>query len=104
MKVYRPVVPDFRPINMTRSGKPLGGTWSRTDTLAQAQTLQSKGRLAEAETLYRQVLKSHPDAVPALEGLGVLVFQQGRAGEAATLFERAVAQQAAIGAVARQPR
>ncbi len=61
------------------------------NTLDQAQRLQSQGRLAEAESLYRQVLESHPNAVRALEGLGVLVFQQGRAGEAATLFGRAVA-------------
>ena len=59
--------------------------------LAEARALQSKGRLAEAETLYRQVLESHPNAAQALDGLGVLVFQQGRASEAAKLFGMAVA-------------
>jgi tetratricopeptide (TPR) repeat protein len=56
-----------------------------------AQALQLQGRRAEAEILYRELLQEQPDAIGALEGLGVLVFQQGRAGEAASLFARAVA-------------
>jgi tetratricopeptide (TPR) repeat protein len=56
-----------------------------------ANSLHAKGRKVEAESLYRQVLQRQPDAVGALEGLGVLVFQQGRAGEAAPLFGRALA-------------
>jgi tetratricopeptide (TPR) repeat protein len=64
----------------------------RNNRLAQARALQSTGRIAEAETLYRQMIESDPDASLALEGLGVLIFQQGRAGEAATLFGRAVAR------------
>jgi tetratricopeptide (TPR) repeat protein len=58
-----------------------------------AKAVQLQGRAAEAETLYRQLLRKQPDAFEALEGLGVLVFQQGRAQEAATLFARAVAVQ-----------
>jgi tetratricopeptide (TPR) repeat protein len=41
--------------------------------------------------LYRQVLGLNPDAALALEGLGVLMFQEGRTAEAAALFERGVA-------------
>jgi tetratricopeptide (TPR) repeat protein len=56
-----------------------------------ARSLQLRGRLAEAEALYREVLRDRPEAAVALEGLGVLVFQQGRAAEAAELFARGVA-------------
>jgi tetratricopeptide (TPR) repeat protein len=56
-----------------------------------AKALQLRGRVAEAEALYREVLAALPDTAEALEGLGVLVFQQGRAAEAAVLFARGVA-------------
>ncbi len=59
--------------------------------LHQAKALQFRGRVAEAEVLYREVLREQPDTPEALEGLGVLVFQQGRAAEAAELFARGVA-------------
>jgi tetratricopeptide (TPR) repeat protein len=59
-------------------------------TLETAQSLHGQGRLAEAETLYREVLTFQPDAVPALAGLGVLAYQHGRADEAASLFARGV--------------
>ena len=53
----------------------------------------SAARLALAERRYRQVLATDPQSVAALEGLGVLLFQQGRAGEAVQLFGRGVALQ-----------
>ena len=56
-----------------------------------AKSLQVRGRVAEAEALYREVLRERPEAAAALEGLGVLVFQQGRAALAAELFARGVA-------------
>jgi tetratricopeptide (TPR) repeat protein len=59
-------------------------------TIDRAQAYHLQGRLAEAEALYREVLQSRPDALRALEGLGVLAFQQGRAEEAAALFARGV--------------
>ncbi len=59
-------------------------------TIDKAQAYHLQGRLAEAEALYRAVLQSRPDALRALEGLGVLAFQQGRAEEAAALFARGV--------------
>ncbi len=59
-------------------------------TIDTAQALHLQGRLAEAEVLYREVLSRQPDAVPALEGLGVLAYQCGRADEAANLFARGV--------------
>ena len=49
-------------------------------SLQAAQALQRQGRTAEAEALYRELLHAQPDALEALEGLAVLVFQQGRTG------------------------
>ena len=56
-----------------------------------ARGLQLQGRMAEAEALYRDLLGKQPNALQALEGLGVVLFQQGRAEEAAALFARGVA-------------
>jgi tetratricopeptide (TPR) repeat protein len=56
-----------------------------------AKGLHLQGRMAEAEALYRDLLRRQPDALSALEGLGVVLFQQGRAEEAAALFARGVA-------------
>ena len=56
-----------------------------------AKSLQMRGRTVEAEALYREVLREAPDTASALEGLGVLVFQQGEPSEAAELFARGVA-------------
>ena len=50
--------------------------------LERAQSLHARGRLVEAETLYRDVLQRQPNEVKALEGLGVLTFQVGRLDEA----------------------
>jgi tetratricopeptide (TPR) repeat protein len=58
--------------------------------LDEAQALHLKGQTAEAERLYRQALKEDPDDLRALEGLGVLLFQQGHAAQAAELFGRCV--------------
>ena len=60
-------------------------------TIEVAKGLQLKGRMAEAERLYRDLLGKQPDAVSAIEGLGVVLFQQGRAEEAAAVFARGVA-------------
>jgi tetratricopeptide (TPR) repeat protein len=59
--------------------------------LDRARALHVQGKHAESEELYRQVLGLNPEAVLALEGLGVLMFQEGRTAEAAALFERGVA-------------
>jgi tetratricopeptide (TPR) repeat protein len=58
------------------------------NALARALALHTQGQLAAAEKLYHEVLQSHPNAFPAIEGLGALAFQQGRANEAAMLFAR----------------
>jgi tetratricopeptide (TPR) repeat protein len=55
-----------------------------------AQALHIQGRLDEAEQIYRQILNAHPDELRSLEGLGVLLFQRGRAAEAVPFLERGV--------------
>jgi tetratricopeptide (TPR) repeat protein len=49
-----------------------------------------RGRPADAERAFRQVLVSEPHSVAAWLGLGKSLRSQGRAGEAATCFARAL--------------
>jgi predicted O-linked N-acetylglucosamine transferase (SPINDLY family) len=49
------------------------------------------GRLAEAETIYRQVLAQQPNHADALHLLGVLAGHAGRLNEAPDLIRRAIA-------------
>ena len=57
----------------------------------QAIALHQQGRLADAETLYRQILALDPNVFPALYLLGMLRLQQGDSGEAVQLIGRALA-------------
>ena len=75
----------------------------REGTIARAQALHVQGRLDEAEALYREALHEMPNALRALEGLGVLLFQRGRAEEAATLFQGAVEAPAGFARVPCKP-
>jgi len=59
--------------------------------LEQAQSMHAEGRLVEAAAYYGELLRSCPDAVEALEGLGVVLFHLGRMEEATALFARGVA-------------
>jgi tetratricopeptide (TPR) repeat protein len=63
------------------------------DILKDAHACHARGQTAQAEERYRQVLEADPCSVTALEGLAVLVFQQGRAAEAVQLFSRGVTLQ-----------
>ena len=64
------------------------------DTLmAQAQALHHGGRIAQAEPLYREVLRRSPRHVDALHGLGMLAFQAGHPQAAADLIAQALAVQ-----------
>jgi predicted O-linked N-acetylglucosamine transferase (SPINDLY family) len=60
-------------------------------TLRQAWGLHQQGQLAQAETLYREVLKLQPDNPDALHFLGVLESQRGRREAGLSLIDRAVA-------------
>src|SRR5262249_17814526 len=69
-----------------------GGTKvSRLDAaLQEAVQLHQAGRLAEAEKLYRRVLRERPSHPAANNALGIALKEQGRVQEAATLFQRVV--------------
>ncbi len=53
-----------------------------------ANLLLGQGRLAEAETAYRQALRSYSEYMPALAGLGRVRAAQGRYEEAVALLRR----------------
>ena len=58
--------------------------------LGQAATQYRSGRPAEAEKLYRQVLRLNPGMARAQAGLGLVLYLQGRPQEAIAAFRQAV--------------
>ena len=64
-------------------------------TIEQALSIATQhhaaGRLAEAETIYRQILAVEPRHVDALQYLGLLALQVGRSDVAAEMFLAAIA-------------
>jgi protein O-GlcNAc transferase len=60
------------------------------DALATAVALHQAGRLAEAEKLYRAVLKRVPNHFGALHGLGLLRLHQQRLDEAVSFLRKAL--------------
>jgi predicted O-linked N-acetylglucosamine transferase (SPINDLY family) len=58
---------------------------------AQAMALLQRGRLAEAETLFRQLLASNPQAFAPRHMLGLAMAQQGRLAEAREMIGSALA-------------
>ena len=58
--------------------------------LAHAAELHKKGRVEEAERLYREVVRDNPDNVDALRMLGRIALAAGRNADAERLFRRAV--------------
>jgi len=63
---------------------------SLTDLMQQAAAHHQAGRLAEAQQIYRQVLRDNPDHADALHGLGLLARQSNQPGIAAAYIGRAV--------------
>jgi len=59
--------------------------------MAQAQALHRGGRLAQAEPIYREVLRRSPRHVDALHSLGMLALQAGHAQAGADLIAQAIA-------------
>jgi protein O-GlcNAc transferase len=59
-------------------------------TVRQAMQLHQASRFAEAEALYRQVLAQDGRHFHALNFLGLLLFQQGRADDAIIVMEQAL--------------
>ena len=70
------------------------GTSPTDAVLRQAATHYQAGRLAEAETLYRQLLMLRPGFAPELAdvhaSLALVLFRQGRTGEAIEAFRHAL--------------
>lgn len=58
--------------------------------LQAAQRHQAEGRLAQAETVCREILHARPREVEAYHLLGMVLKQAGRAGEAVEAFRQAV--------------
>jgi protein O-GlcNAc transferase len=58
--------------------------------MAQAQALHHAGRLAQAEPVYREVLRRAPRHFDALHGLGMLALQAGHAQAGADLIAQAL--------------
>src|SRR5690242_15405438 len=58
--------------------------------LGQAATLYRSGRVAEAETLYRDALALRPDLAGVHAGLALMLYMQGRQQEAIAAFRDAV--------------
>jgi len=56
----------------------------------QAMTLHQRGRLVEAESLYRRLLAIEPKAFAPLHMLGVLLAQQGRTEDALAMIGQAL--------------
>jgi tetratricopeptide (TPR) repeat protein len=55
-----------------------------------ALEVHARGELGEAERLYRAHLKSDRQHAGALQGLGILLAQQGKSGDAVVLLRRAL--------------
>jgi protein O-GlcNAc transferase len=70
----------------TRQSRSLAGS----DAFEAALSLHRQGRLREAESLYRAVLKAAPEHAGSLHHLGVVKAQQGNLNEAIRLIRRAV--------------
>ncbi len=62
-----------------------------SDSLRAARELVRQGRRADAETMYRNILKKDPRALPALVGLGLLAIEKGELAEADGFLTRAAA-------------
>src|SRR5438552_17580859 len=72
----------------------------QTVTIPQALELAIQhhraARLAEAETIYRQILAQEPNHADALHFLGIIAQQVGRNNVAVDFFRRAIAANPAV--------
>lgn len=85
----RPAMRQHRTIPGSRPSQPVAADTGQL--LARAVEFHQAGRLDAAESLYRSVLRAHPEQPDALHLLGVTVLQRGRPGDAVALIRRAVA-------------
>jgi arylsulfatase A-like enzyme/Flp pilus assembly protein TadD len=64
--------------------------WNPLFATNHANALRALGRPAEAEAAYRRALAIEPENVDANNGLGALLVEADRGGEALVLFDRAI--------------
>ncbi len=76
--------------NNQGSGPDAGAAPGIAEWLAAALAHHQQGRLAEAETLYRQILAADPRHSDSLHLLGVIATQVGRNDAAVELIGRAI--------------
>jgi len=69
---------------------PAGPPPETSEKIGLALQHHQAGRLAQAETLYREVLELDPQSIDALHFLGVIAHQQGRHKQAEELISRAL--------------
>ena len=67
-----------------------GGQRQQPEFVRQGQALAREGKLEEALALYRQVLQTTPDSVPANNAAGVVLDLMGRGEEARKYFAKAI--------------
>ncbi len=67
---------------------------THSDALRTAIQQQRAGRLAEAEQIYRQILRAEPNHLEALHLLGVIALQTGRCDDAIACIRQAIARDA----------
>jgi protein O-GlcNAc transferase len=80
------------PTHVFRQPLPVAPAATSIDTLmAQAQALHRGGRIAQAEPVYREVLRRAPKHFDALHSLGMLAFQAGHPQASADLMAQALA-------------
>lgn len=65
-------------------------TQDQPSFVIQGQQLTTQGRLDDALSLYRTVLKAQPDSLQANTGAGVVLDLLGRSAEARQYFEKAI--------------
>lgn len=58
--------------------------------LANALALRRTGKLAEADSIYREILREQPEHFEALHALGIIRYQEGQLAEAERLIGEAV--------------
>jgi Flp pilus assembly protein TadD len=75
-----------------RKHKAPGNSAPAVQRFNQAQQLQQKGRLTEAESLYRELLVASPNAAGPMHFLGLLCMQRGDLVQAETLMAAALQQ------------
>src|SRR5262249_50736822 len=73
------------------SSDPPMATGRPIPSIDEAMALHRAGRLADAETIYRQILEASPDDFDSLHLLGVICSQRGRHADAIRYIDAALA-------------